>query len=477
MLTQPLIQLIQTHTGLRIQAQNTAALTQVVQGRMKVLKFTTVDQYYQHLIKGISLGNPHFSQFGQEWQHLIQPLIIGESYFLRDQGQFRLLEKKILPELIQQRRQLAKVHHTKPTLGIWSAGCSTGEEPYSLAMLVQQLLPDWHAWDLRIVGTDINPDAIAWAKRGTYDSWSFRSMDVKKQSQYFQVHRGQWNLDEKIRNMVTFQPGNLVQDPFPDMRFGLYDMDLIVCRNVFIYFALESIEIVIEKFAKTLSPWGYLITGHTELHNQKLAGLRTKVYPESVVYQRLEEGQLGGQANASLSFLLPPLSASNSVTPPKKEASLPRQTANSTPAQNSLTQNQELVEQVKRCFHRGDYAGVVALSEDVTAHNPPSFELHQLMAQAYLNLGAYERAKYYAQKTAEIHTLSTAPYYLLAYIAREQKQCEQAKDLLKRIIYLEPTAITAYLELSSLYTQEGNIQKAQKMKETALALMEDSSKE
>lgn len=462
MLIQAFIELIQSRTGLRIQAQNAPALEQTIQARMKVLKLTQPNQYYEYLIRAISLEKSHSNQ---EWQHFIQPLVIGESYFLRDKGQFQLLQQSILPELIYQRRQQAATHRTRPSLRLWSAGCSTGEEAYSLAMLIQQLIPDWQHWSLQIVGTDINADAIAFAKRGIYDSWSFRSMDDTTRSRYFKPFHGKWKLDESICSMVTFCLGNLVQDNFPNLHSSLYNMDVIVCRNVFIYFTAQSIAIVLEKFAKTLNSNGYLITGHTELHNQNLMALRIKVYPESIVYQRSEEQTSDLKPSVSFPTYVSTVAPTPVIPLPEKPISRPQKIA---PPQASL-------EQAEQCFQKGDYAGTIAISEQIIRQNPQLVTLHHLMAimaQAYLNLGAYEQAKHYAEKIAAIHTLSPAPYYLLAYIAREQKQCEQAKDLLKRIIYLEPTAIAAYLELSSIYAEEGNIEKATKMKATALDLMQ-----
>ena len=151
----------------------------------------------------------------------------GETYFFRDHGQFDLLRLRLLPELIERRRD-AK------TLRLWSAGCSSGEEAYSLAMLLDMLLPKRDGWNILILGSDIDEAALAKARRGHYGQWSFRMAPPALKQRYFQRKGDEWMLDERIRSMVTFRTSNLIGETFPSAE--LRDMDLILCRNVFIYF-------------------------------------------------------------------------------------------------------------------------------------------------------------------------------------------------------------------------------------------------
>ena len=136
------------------------------------------------------------------------PRASGETYFFRDHGQFDLLRLRLLPELIERRRG-AK------TLRLWSAGCASGEEAYSLAMLVDMLLPERDGWDILILGSDIDQTALAKARRGHYGQWSFRMVPPALQQRYFQRKGDEWALDERIRRMVTFRAGDLIGEPFP----------------------------------------------------------------------------------------------------------------------------------------------------------------------------------------------------------------------------------------------------------------------
>ena len=250
-LLQQFRQLIATHTGLQIREQEREALGKTLAVRAKSLQLRQPEQYYQLLETGSA-------QCKAEWKQLIVLLTNQESYFFRDKGQFTLLRDRILPELIKANRE-------RRTLRLWSAGCSTGEEPHSLAMLVDQLLPQRNGWNICILGTDIKEAALEEARLGVYSPWSFRLVEPDLQQRYFKEQQTDYKLDARIRSMVTFRQGNLFKDQFPNTAAGFYDMDLILCRNVFIYFEWTAVSVVIDKFAGTLRDGGYLMTGHLSL--------------------------------------------------------------------------------------------------------------------------------------------------------------------------------------------------------------------
>ncbi|MBI4780764.1 MAG: protein-glutamate O-methyltransferase CheR [Oscillatoriophycideae cyanobacterium NC_groundwater_1537_Pr4_S-0.65um_50_18] len=271
-LRQAFIQLIADQTGLEIKEHDQAALGEKIHQRMKALELNRPEYYYQLLVS-------HTVESEQEWQAFIVLLTNLESFFFRDQGQFSLLRKQILPQLIQ-RKQSQKI------LRLCSAGCSTGEEPYSLAILLKELIPDLEQWNLLILGVDINAVALEKAREGIYRSWSLRGVDQVILQKYFQLEDNQYRLNHEIKQMVSFETASLVKDPVFKPNSKLREMDLIICRNVFIYFETSAIAKVLEKFYKLLQPSGYLLTGHSELHEQNLDQFETKVFPESVIYQR-----------------------------------------------------------------------------------------------------------------------------------------------------------------------------------------------
>jgi chemotaxis protein methyltransferase CheR len=158
------------------------------------------------------------------WQAMVKALAIGETYFFRDRNHFTLLRESILPALIAQRRASGDL-----ALNITCMGCATGEEPYSIAMLLTEMLPDRPNWLVRIVGLDINGQALEMARRGWYRQWSFRMTDESIYTHFERIENG-YQLKPYIRQMVEFRLANLL-DGLPVPQF-----DLILCRNVLLYF-------------------------------------------------------------------------------------------------------------------------------------------------------------------------------------------------------------------------------------------------
>ncbi len=258
--------------GIRISREQTQKLGEIVRTRMTALTLKDPMQYFQVVESQSEEGV-------EEWEQLLSFFMNGETFFFRDSGQITLLKEQILPTLIHRRKAVR-------SLRIWSAGCSTGEEAYSLAILVDQLLPDRQDWEIEILGTDINFQSIQHAQQGIYGQWAFRKVDSELQQRYFQQRGSQWVLNEPIRKMVTFRKGNLFADRFSSSDLGIYDLDLIICRNVFLYFHNNAIEHVVRKLTEALTSEGYFLTGHGELPPRAVGALQANVFPDSVIYQR-----------------------------------------------------------------------------------------------------------------------------------------------------------------------------------------------
>jgi chemotaxis protein methyltransferase CheR len=498
-LNQLFIQLIAVQTGLQIRPQDQTALFQKILTRMKAIKLASPEKYYQLLAKK--------SQESQnEWRELVLLLTTNESYFMRDKGQFSLLENEIFPELIEHKRKLHKALGIKPTLRIWSAGCSTGEEPYSLLIILKQLIPDWERWEILVLGTDINEKALEKAKQGIYSNWSFRLVEPELQKRYFNRHTVEWEIDRKLRQFVNFSYVNLVNDNFPNISKNIYNMDLIVCRNVFVYFEAKYISLVLKKISKTLRPGGYLMTGHAEVHGQIMNEFKVKIFPESIVYQASdavpeeqcqiqsriaqvgESGKVGAVVdrqlpaagtmsasfvNGNFAEMMPLLTISTplgkilrtryvdgdrraieEVTFPPSVT--PKTFTNKNPPQI-------LILEAKKCLKNKAYAEAINKANQAIELQPQNFEADYLLAQIYANLGKYSQAIEHCKRASKVDPVSVFPYYLQAHIAEEQGDLETAKLLLKKIIYLCPSFISAYLELGNIYNKEGKVKRAVKM--------------
>ena len=166
-----------------------------------------------------------------EWKDFVGHFTVGETYFFRDRGCFEALEDVLAPLVERRRREGSR------RLRIWSAGCSSGEEPYSVAMLLDRLLPDRADWSITILATDLNPQTLSAARRGVYREWSLRETPDQLRRRYFATRgAGTFELDSDIRRMVTFAPLNLADGAYPSLATNTSAMDLILCRNVIMYF-------------------------------------------------------------------------------------------------------------------------------------------------------------------------------------------------------------------------------------------------
>jgi len=203
---------------------------------------------------------------------IIDAVTTKETLFFRDNAPFELLKYKILPDLIDRRaKKASKFMPIK--IRIWSAACSTGQEVYSIAIAVKEVIPDLNKYQIYILGSDISNEAIARASYGKYNKFEIeRGMPKDKLIKYFnRTPDGNWRIKDEIRAMVTFKKINLMQ-PFSI----LGKFDIIFCRNVAIYFKPEDRKKLFNRLAEVLQPDGYLIIGATE----SLAGISDKFVPK-----------------------------------------------------------------------------------------------------------------------------------------------------------------------------------------------------
>lgn len=195
-----------------------------------------------------------------EFQNLLDILTVGETSFFRNEPQFQAFESRVLPELVRER--LADPGGT-PWLKFWCAGCSTGEEPYTLALILRETLPDFGRWRISLLATDINRVHLRKAEAAVYPSRALQKIPPHYVEKYFEISRdGGGVLKDEIRDMVVFRHHNLA-DPFFDDP-GMSALDAVFCRNVTIYFDLAVLKRVIGNFARALRQDGILFLGHSE---------------------------------------------------------------------------------------------------------------------------------------------------------------------------------------------------------------------
>ncbi len=241
-------QLILKEMGICMRASKKILVANRLRRRLGALKLPSYEQYYRFLTRS--------EHADEEIANFVGAISTNETYFYRGENQFAALREEVLPRLIRSGGERAK------RLSIWSAGSSSGEEPYTIYMVAEEALRAlrW-AGELGIVATDISREMIAAARQGEYSGRSFRAMPPRHIEAYFDdLGGGRFRIQERVKAHVRFQVHNLLRDDPPGERF-----DLIFCRNVLIYFDRPTqTRLVDERLATVLAPDGYLFIGNSE---------------------------------------------------------------------------------------------------------------------------------------------------------------------------------------------------------------------
>ena len=218
----------------------------------------------------------------EELANFIDLLTIHETYFFREEQQLKAFSEEILPELAERKRK-------ERSLRIWSAGCSTGEEPYTIAMLIMEQ-DALKGWDIEIFGSDISQRVLQSARRGVYQHSAFRSADPRHVASYFHKEDAAYRIDDRVKKYVTFLGLNLLDTH----KLALINMmDVIFCRNVIIYFDQAAKKKVIEVFYQKLKDRGYLLLGHSESLLNISTAFALRHFKYDLVYQKIEGGDSG----------------------------------------------------------------------------------------------------------------------------------------------------------------------------------------
>ncbi len=237
--------------------------------RLVELEMDNFDQYLQYLTIG-----PFQTD---EFQEMFNRITINETSFFRNEPQLEVFEKVVLPEILEARKSSKR-------LRIWSAACSTGEEPYTLAIMVQRSLGVRLAdWRVEILGTDISERAVEQAATGKYTEYAVRTTSPANRQRFFKQEGAFWALNETVRSMVNFEVHNL-KDRLAAKRHGIWDV--IFCRNVMIYFDDAMKGLVIKTFHDQLAEDGNLFIGHSESIRTTDAPFTALALPQAFCYRK-----------------------------------------------------------------------------------------------------------------------------------------------------------------------------------------------
>lgn len=421
-----------------------------------------LDEYYR-LLQDPQAG-------GLELDRLINALTVGETYFFRDAGQFDALYNHVLPEILDRRRKAR-------TLRLWSAGCASGEEPYSLAIMLRELLPDVDEWSITILGSDINAEALDRARKATYGEWAFREERARQwRPHYFRRQGNRWLLAPEVQRMVTFGRLNLAGSSYPAFETNTTLMDLILCRNVTIYFGPEATGRVVAQLHDALVDGGWLVVGHAEPSPTTYHHFKARPFPHAMLYQRAGPAawpQVQPQPPAiGMPLARPPASGSASKPAAPTPAVEPRAIHKSTILAKSPPAAADPLLQAQELLEYGHSERVRDLLLPLVAHPPEQVRACTLLGQALANLGHWADAEYWCRRAVERDRLALEAYYTLALVLQHQDRIDEAIDTMKKVVYIDRHYVLGHFGLADLYQSRRDWAPAQKALDNARRLLE-----
>ena len=417
---------------------------------------------------------------------------VGETYFFREHRGLEVLTTQILPALIQD-RQFGERH-----IRIWSAACCTGEEPYSIAITLATMSPQLSDWRVSIIGTDINPRFLQRATSGVYTDWSFRNTPEWIKTRYFQrTTDSRFVICPEIKQMVTFFPLNLADEAFPPPLNTTATVDVIFCRNVFIYFSSERAQTVIRNFHYTLAEGGWLIVSPSETPYLSQSPFTAIPLPGIIVHRK--GGHPHQSAFGEKPLALPSLAGTSSrphaqhlsdlktlaeplfSTQIKENEQLVAILPNSTPTLEGKlfpvsNQASAAYAEAQTLYRQGHYTEASEKLRDVLLSqeqepSPLNQEETLLLIRTCTNQGALDEAIAWCHRAIATDVLNPRFYYLLATVLLEQGREEEATQALRQTLYLDSEFILAHFTLGNLSLRQKKIKNARRHFQNALALL------
>jgi chemotaxis protein methyltransferase CheR len=449
--------------GLHFPRERWRDLERGIHSAARELGFQETESFLQHVL---SLPLPR-----NQLEILASNLTVGETYFYRENKAFAALEEHILPGLLRSSR--GKERH----LRVWSAGCCTGEEPYSLAILLSRVIADLKDWNITILATDINPRFLKKASRATYSEWSFRDAPRWLKERYLtSVKDSHYEIVSPIKEMVTFSHLNLAEDVYPSLLNNTNAMDIIFCRNVLMYFTPEQTKKVIQNLYNSLADGGWLIVSSIETSPVLYSQFTTVDFHGLTVYRK----NLSLQPEYAAPDFGIRLDLKRNTVVSKLDTAKPEPVFTSHPEPPLPLEIEEMktarvqptaYEQALALYGKGLYAAATERLLGLLSQNGADSRAASLLARAYANQGKLVEALEWCEKVVASDKLNPVLYYLQATILEEQGAMEAAAVSLKRALYLNQDFVLVHFALGSLSLQQRKPKQAHKHFENAISLL------
>lgn len=440
--------LVEEKSGLHLPSVRRAHLEQGISRALDRSGLREPSALYQRLAS--DAGRPDLEEF-------VASLTVGETHFFRNRPQFDALERHVLPDLIERRL-------SKRRLRIWSAGCSSGEEPYSLAMLLDQILPRIDTWNISILGTDIDRGALKRANTGIYRSWSFRGVPPDIRSHYFIPRGGELELIPRIRAMVNFEYLNLVDDVYPSLLNNTNAIDLVVCRNVLIYFRPKAARSVIARLHRCMVDGAWLLMGHAEPSEWLEGRFSVHSFPGAAAYRKPSEESSSASAYEDRTIRdRPSRRRSLPGMRPSLQRRVParRKSATGSPDHPGAARTPEdRSRDALALWESGDVDDALVELEALAAEFECDPRPPYLVAKIHAGKLDVEAAQTWSAKSLERDPLFGPTYHLLGVVAAEDGRPEDAIAAFRRCVYTNPAWPLGHFALAEALLRLGEQRRA-----------------
>lgn len=404
-------------------------------------------------------------------------LTVGETYFFRETKALEYFEYEYLPKLLYKRRGKDK------RIRIWSAGCASGEEPYSLAIILQRAIPDIKNWDILILATDINTNFLKKAKAGNYTKWSFReTSELIKKDHFKEIGNERFSLNSKIKKMVTFSYQNLAIDNYPSLVSNTNAMDIIFCRNVLIYFSNSKIKEVTSRLYNSLVNDGILLVSPVETSNLISQKYNLIQYQGITIYEKDKSKTKKDEKIVS-----------DWKIPIRKKSPVEKQTPKLTKLNTHETRNAKhktripiaivtkpeiqptelsIYEKAYAFFTTGLFEEAETILSDTINSNKKNIKPNiLLLARIKANMGKLDEAEQLCKKAIKIDKLDPGAYYLLAIVQSEYGKEKDALACLNTSLFLDPDFTLAYFLLGTYSVKSNKMAQSRKYFNNALSTL------
>ena len=461
-----------SHSALHFSQRNQRMLERGLQRRMLALQTSDPADYFQYL--------QNSAQNADELNKLLHFLTVGETCFFRYRTHREAFVKRALPALIAKNRN-------KQTLRIWSAGCSTGEEPYSLAILLLEHFPELMGWQLQILATDINKRALRQAREGIYNQRSVRMIEQPLLERYFDRDSALLKVKPQVRGMVHFNYLNLMADRFPDQANHTSQIDLLLCRNVLIYFQLDNIRRIVRQFSNCLADQGFLFLGHSETM-QNVSDRFTRIHDHGAFFYQLKSRKSVQVKTNSVTAV----SASAVTQQPEVLAVVPKTCDTAPVSQEPVPQPlpaliasrpepqtkhdlDGLYQTAMNAFDHEQFAEAESFFDRILSFEPR--HAASLVGKGLIraNQGDYQQARRFCARAIACNDLLAEAYLLRGLILDMERELERAVVEYQKVLWLDASFVMGHYLLAKALSRLNKTEQAQRSLRNTLRCLEKTA--